>query len=523
MIGKRFLQQFYLSFRLEVLLSFFAGAAAALIFPPFTGMWQGYVAFVLFLVLLLGKEHSKKELFWLSYWFGFAFYAVGFIWINNALLIDDNKFAEYVPLVFMATGLFFGLFTGIPALAAAWGKNIYARGLLFCCAFVGFEWIRSFIFTGFPWNLLGTAFSFDPRLIQGAAHIGTYGLSFMLLLLLCGAAFLLYGAVKRQFCAGALLFIFIPTIFLFWAAGTYQPAEQGEITVRLVQPSIPQTFKWHPALAYKNFRQYIDLSKSKPLDGVTMVVWGETASPYFLDRDDEHRQEITEAIPNGGFLITGLLRAGIINGEVVPYNSLFVLDKSGEVKDYYDKAHLVPFGEYLPFRAYLPDFMTPVANVVGDLGQGEPFKNLQVQGLPLMGGAICYESIFPKGVINPKSKPEILLVLANDGWYGVSAGPYQHLAAAQMRAVEEGITVIRSANTGISAVILPNGDTIGGIGLNEEGVSDVVLPKVLAKNTMYGRYGNIVLLFLLLIGVGLAFGLNTLNSCLGKSDSKVAA
>ena len=193
------------------------------------------------------------------------------------------------------------------------------------------------------------------------------------------------------------------------------------------------------------------------------------------------------------------------------------------MKDYYDKAHLVPFGEYLPFRAYLPDFMTPVANVVGDLGQGEPFKNLQVQGLPLMGGAICYESIFPKGVINPKSKPEILLVLANDGWYGVSAGPYQHLAAAQMRAVEEGITVIRSANTGISAVILPNGDTIGGIGLNEEGVSDVVLPKVLAKDTMYGRYGNIVLLFLLLIGVGLAFGLNTLNSCLGKSDSKVAA
>ncbi len=519
MCGAGLLQRFRIGFKKQVVLSFFAGAAAALIFPPFEGMWQGYAALVLFLALLLGGERSKKQLFWLAYWFGFAFYAVGFIWINNALLIDNNKFAEYVPLVFLATGLFFGLFMGLPALAAARGRNMYARGMLFCCAFVGFEWIRSFIFTGFPWNLLGTALSFDPRLIQGAAYIGTYGLSFMLLLLLCGVAFLLYGAVRRQFCAGALGFILLPAAFLYWAAGAYLPAEQGNLTVRLVQPSIPQTIKWHPALAYKNFRQYIDLSKSKPLDGVAMVVWGETASPYFLDRDGEHRSEITEAIPEGGFLVTGLLRAGIANGEVVPYNSLFVLDKTGDVKDYYDKAHLVPFGEYLPFRRYLPDFMAPVANVVGDLGQGVPFKNIQVQGLPLMGGAICYESIFPKGVVNPKNKPEILLVLANDGWYGVSAGPYQHLAAAQMRAVEEGITVIRSANTGISAVILPNGDIVGALGLNAVGISDVVLPKVLARDTLYGRFGNRILLVLLLAGLLVALGINTLNGCLKRRSA----
>lgn len=519
MCGKSVGQYFRFGFKQQALVSFFAGIAAALIFPPFTGQGQGYAAFVLFLALLLGKERSKKELFGLAYWFGFAFYAIGFVWINNALLIDENKFIEYVPLVFLATGLFFGLFTGIPAVAAAWGKNIYSRCLLFSVAFVGFEWVRSFIFTGFPWNLLGTALSFSPYLIQGAAHIGTYGLSLLLLLLLCGMAIVLCGAVKKQFCLGALWFILLPVIFFYSEAKQYQPQKQGELVVRLVQPSIPQTFKWHPALAYKNFRQYIDLSKSKPLDGVHMVVWGETASPYFLDRDDEHRKEITEAIPEGGFLITGLLRAGIVNGEIVPYNSLFVINKDGDIKDYYDKAHLVPFGEYLPFREYLPDFMTPVANVVGDLGRGVPFKNIQVQGLPLMGGAICYESIFPKEVVNPEKKPEILLVLANDGWYGVSAGPYQHLAAAQMRAVEEGITVVRSANTGISAVILPNGDIAGEIGLNKEGISDVVLPAVLAKDTLYGRYGNVILLLLLLAGTGLALALDALKSCLGKSDS----
>lgn len=512
MLEKR-IKAFWGSYKWKLLFSFIAGAVAALIFPPFKGCSQGYVAFVLFLALLLGDSYSKKKLFGLAYVFGFSFYAVGFVWINNALLIDDEQFVAYVPLVFLATGLFFGLFVGVPAVASLWGRHIYSRSLLFCVLFVFFEWIRSFIFTGFPWNLLGTALSFNSRFIQGAAYIGTYGLSFMLLMSLIGAALLLIGILRRKFYRGAMVFILLPMMFLGLVGNKYEQVAHGELTVRLVQPSIPQTFKWHPALAYKNFREYINLSKSESLDGVDIVVWGETASPYFLDRDEEHRMEITEAIPQNGFLVTGLLRAGIENGEVVPYNSLFVIDKAGEVIDYYDKAHLVPFGEYLPFREYLPEFMTPVANVVGNLGRGEAFKNIQVAGLPLMGGAICYESIFPKEVLNPLLKPEILLVLANDGWYGVSAGPYQHLAAAQMRAVEEGITVVRSANTGISAVIYPNGDIEGRIELNEVGISDVRLPHKLAKDTPYGRYGNKILLILLL-GLSVCFlFLNTLKSC----------
>ena len=205
-----------------------------------------------------------------------------------------------------------------------------------------------------------------------------------------------------------------------------------------------------------------------------------------------HKTSATCLSDAAGFLITGLLRAGVHDGRYVPYNSMFVIDEKGEIKDYYDKVHLVPFGEYLPFRELWPSFMAPVANVVGDLGRGEKYKNMQISGLPLLGGAICYESIFPKQVLNPRNRPEILVVVANDGWYGVSAGPFQHLAAAQMRAVEEGITVIRSANTGISAVIAPNGDMSGIIGLNEKGISDTALPKVLAKKTLYGQFGNLI-------------------------------
>ncbi|MBO5039204.1 MAG: apolipoprotein N-acyltransferase [Alphaproteobacteria bacterium] len=495
-----------------------AGAVGSLVFPPFVNSLAGYAALILFLFYLLGTERSPKELFWSAYAFGFGFYAVGFSWISNALLIDDQRFAALVPVVFLATGGFFGLFWAIPAALSGKIKERYGRVLLFCAAFVFFEWVRSFIFTGFPWNLLGTALSFDIRLIQGAAEIGTYGLSLMLMMFLCGAALLGESVKERRFLKGCLFFLFIPLFFVLGTGYGAKKLEKGEsLTVRLVQPSIPQTLKWHKAVAYKNFREYIDLSKEKNeesglnLNDVDLVFWGETACPYFLDYDREHLLELTEAVPQNGFLVTGLLRVGMENGKTVSYNSMFVINGRGEIKDYYDKAHLVPFGEYLPFRTYLPDFMRPIAGVIGDLGRGEKYKLIKVAGVPVMGGAICYESIFPHEVLNKSEKPEILAVLANDGWYGVSAGPYQHLAAAQMRAVEEGVTVIRSANTGISAVIAPNGEILGRIELNEIGARDVKIDFKLSKNTIYGQWGNLVLaglLVLFLLGAGVSVSIN---------------
>ncbi len=485
---------------LKFILLFIAGAISSLIFPPFAQSWAGYIALIGFFVFLFKKDRSLKEMFWATYVFGFSFFVVGFSWINNALLTDGDQFIAFVPLVMLAIGLFFGLFWAIPALLAAKGKGIYEKMLLFCGGYVFMEWVRSFIFTGFPWNLLGTAFSFHPRMIQGASVIGTYGLSLLLLLLCCGMALIGISIWQKKLYKGSFIFILLPAVCLFSFSFLYLPINELDgLKVRLVQPNIPQTFKWQPALMYQNFRQYIDMSRVQPLDDVDMVVWGETATPYILDRDEERLAEIKNAIPEKGYLVTGVLRIGHENGREVPYNSLFVINGDGDIKDYYDKSHLVPFGEFLPFRDYLPDFMEPVASVVGDLGRGEKNKNITVSGLPLMGGAICYASIFPHEVLNRVKKPEILLVLANDGWYGISAGPYQHLAAAQMRALEEGITIVRSANTGISAVILPNGELLGVIGLDVSGVTDVVLPKNLSRKTIYGCLGNVIPLSILLL------------------------
>ena len=486
----------------------FMGAMGALIFPYFKNAVLGYIALILFFSYMLSFENVDRNVFKKAYVFSFSFFVVGFSWICNALLIDGDAFVGFIPVVILAIGLFFGLFIAVPCYLMRFGKNIYSRGLILCLGIVFFEWVRSFIFTGFPWNLFGSALSFNVKLIQGARYIGTYGLSFLLLLFLVGVSILVLGLKRKEFYKGGLVFVLASLISLFGFSFSYQSFENGNIKVRLVQPAIEQSYKWDNLKKYQNYLTYIEMSKSAPLDDVDIVVWGETATPYVLDLDKPRLEEIKEAIGKNGFLITGLIRYAHEYGEFVPYNSLFVINKEGEIKDYYDKSHLVPFGEFLPFREYLPDFMRPVANVVGNLGRGEKYKNIKVKGLPLMGGAICYESIFPKEVLNKKQKPEILVVLANDGWYGISSGPYQHLVASQLRAVEEGISVIRSANTGISAVIKPNGDIVGQIGLAKKGISDVYMPKILSVKTLYGELGNLILLVLFTVGIGVLFVIN---------------
>ena len=236
--------------------AFFLGAVASFIFPPFVSNKIAYCALIAFLVLLFSVRQSKKKLFWVAYAFGFSFYAVSFAWICNALLIDEQKFLAFVPVVFFALGSFFALFWALPALFLN-GKQLHSSVIYFCGMFVVFEWIRSFIFTGFSWNLLGTALSFNVRLIQGAAYIGTYGLSLLLLVLLSGVALLIKEVFSRSFQLKTLMLILMPLCVLGGFSLNYRDISKGDFIVRLVQPSIPQTFKWNQDLLEQNFQQYI--------------------------------------------------------------------------------------------------------------------------------------------------------------------------------------------------------------------------------------------------------------------------
>ncbi len=464
-----------------------AGALSSLAFPPL------YWWYVLLLSLVLvwnvtDRLSLSRQVVAVGYWYGFGLFAAGFYWIGNALLIDVNTFGWLYPVTLLGSGAFFGLFTIIPFWLWKKGVGIWHKVFGFAAAWVIMEFVRSFIFTGFPWNLLGTAWAFHPVFIQTASIWGTYGLSFVMLLW-AGA---LYAYMQNYNNKNAVIFLLIPFLLLVFGSWRFYGYKDydSEVTVRLVQPSISQKMKWDRLSLEDNFYKYIKMSQAPGLEKVDFVIWGETATPFDLDYEPFYRQKIIKAVPPQGYLITGLVRHDDESNNYQPYNSMYVIDDNGNTAAYYDKHHLVPFGEYVPLRKYLPEWVRPIANVVADFGIGEPYKNISLPTYPSFGSLICYEIIFPDAVVNRDNPPQWLVVLTNDGWYGKSFGPYQHLVAAQMRAVEEGITVVRSANSGISAVINPVGKIKAQIPLYAKQTLDVKLPLTLKMSTVYSKWGG---------------------------------
>lgn len=488
------------------LLAFLLGLVSVEALPPF------YIFPILFftlsaLLLLINSASSKKSAFAIGYWFGFGYFAGNMSWIGNALLIDAANLGWLYPICFFSAGAFFGLFVALPALLSYCFKNFYSRYLVFSGTWVIFEWIRSFIFTGFPWNLLGSVLAFSNQAIQLASVIGTYGLSFLVLMLTTAPALLIFYRNRKSTIITTTILILLPTLIFGFGAYrlNHNHSQDSATTIRIVQPAIPQAIKWNKEELNNNFKQYIKLSQSEGLEKVNFVIWGETATPYPLDYEPQALQEIIKAIPNHGYLITGLVRYQLQEGDFAPLNSMFVIDKQGRIRNHYDKSHLVPFGEYIPFRSYLPNWIRPVTNTIADFIPGSGPKVITVDKQPGFGTLICYEVIFPSQIIDKNNRPQWLVNLTNDGWYGRSQGPYQHLVTTRLRAVEEGLPIIRAANTGISAAISPYGNIIASISLNEKAFVDIVLPKPLVRPTAYSSYGNILPLILCFLNVILGF------------------
>lgn len=488
------------------LLAFALGIFSVAALPPF------YIFPILFitlsgLLLLINSAQSPKQAFAYGYLFGFGYFACNMSWIGNALLIDAAKLGWLYPITLLAAGSFFGLFVAFPSQLSFYFKKFYARWLAFVAFWVLFEWLRSFIFTGFPWNLLGSALAFSDITIQPAAIIGTYGLSWLILMTASAPTLALIYKNRKAYRTTATILVLLPAFTLSYGDYHFRPYQEpvDGLTIRLVQPSIPQAMKWNRNALEQNFNRYIKLSQALGLDKVNFVIWGETATPFPLDFEPQYMQEILKAVPENGYLLTGLVRYELAKGDFRPINSMFAIAKNGQVEGFYDKSHLVPFGEYIPFRRFLPDWITPVTNTIADFLPGNGPKVIRLKDYPSFGALICYEVIFPSQIINKQNKPDWLINLTNDGWYGDSQGPYQHLVTTRLRAVEEGRTMVRAANTGISAVISPYGQIIAAIPLNETAWLDVKLPKPLFINTLYGHFGNLIPLLLCFVNIILCF------------------
>ncbi len=453
-------------------------------------------------VLWLTQNRDSKAAFRQGWWFGFGYFTVGLYWIAFSLTVDLAKFGWMIP---------FAVF-GLPALLAFFIAPVFAltsflnkedgitRLLLFALLWTLFEWLRGHLFTGFPWNLISYGWiSFLP-MAQAFSLVGAYGLSFFTIL--WASSPLLWPRHKFSLfclCGFALGFY----IFGFTRLETPIEAYEDSLVLRLVQPSIPQKFKSSRNHAEQNLQKIIDLTNS-PAQGKTpdVYIWPESATSFFLANDAVGRHQVMQKLMPARLLLTGVTR-GERHGHLKFWNSLAAIHPLGSVIASYDKSHLVPFGEYLPFRSLLGSFLQKVTPGAIDYSSGRGLQTLNIAGLPPFSPLICYEIIFPGAVKSSKApSPQWLLNITNDAWYGHTSGPYQHLAIAQARAIEEGLPVIRVGNNGISASIDPYGRILKRLELDEVGVLDVSLPKPTLVPTLYGQYGDKILWSLLLLGLG---------------------
>ncbi|MEQ8830795.1 MAG: apolipoprotein N-acyltransferase [Alphaproteobacteria bacterium] len=491
-------------------LLFGLGAATVLGLPP-VDAWPVAFLTLPMLIWLLESAQSRKQAFGTGWWFLFGYFAVGWYWISNALLVFSASLAWMIPFALIglpgALAIYGGLALLIPHILLGPGpQRRVARVLLTVAALAGADIARGFLLTGFPWNVFGYLWSGTEALSQSAALFGVYGIG--LLVLLSGALPALAANGGRKAIAALAVAVAIP--LLTYAGGAVRLADAPDLAVqqadpalpglRMVQANVPQREKWRHELRERNLQIHLlDSSEGRP-DWVGAVLWPETAAAFLVEDSDDYRAAMARyAVPENGYLITGTPRRTRQPVKAL-FNSVVAIDDRSVVRARYDKAHLVPFGEYVPLAKYMPFGKVAAGEI--DYSPGPGPRTIRLAGLPPVSPLICYEVIFPSAVTDPADRPAWLLNVTNDAWYGRTAGPYQHLQHARMRAVEEGLPLVRPANTGISIAFDGYGREIGRIPLETRGVLDLRLPPSLAP-TVFAQWGMtlpLVMLVLLVAG-----------------------
>ncbi len=465
------------------------GALAAAALPPFYLVPVLLVA-VPGLLSLIGAAPRARTAFRVGFWFGFGHHLFGLYWITDAILLKAAEYWWFVPIAVPGLSALLAVFIALPCVAAWYARAGWRRAFILAGAWTLADIARQFALSGFPWNPWASVWAFPGAagdvFLQPLAWIGTPGLTFATVLL---AAMPALG--RRGWAAGAA------GLALWAGLGAWRLRQPGpparDLSVVLVQGDVQEAQKWSRDLAVGIFRRYLDLTAegvAKAGGGPKVVVWPESASPFLVDSDPAARLAIAEAA-NGGATgstpsLIGAVRFGrrpFAAGER-PHNSLIALTGRGAVAGVYDKWHLVPGGEYQPSWIPLPVQLVPG----GGFAPGPGPRTLHVPGLPPVGPLICYEAIFPHQVADEADRPDWLVNVTNDAWFGNSTGPHQHLQAARMRAVEEGLPLARAANTGISAMFDAHGRELAELGLGRQGTLVTKLPGDLPP-TIFARFG----------------------------------
>jgi len=508
-------------------IAFAAGALSVLAMAPFF-FWPVLFLTLPVLVWLIDvaaqggvpRHRSMLRAAGTGWWFGFGYFLLGMFWIGEAFLVEAETFAWAPPfaVTLLPAGLALFYALGTAAASVCW-TTTQGRVLILAVALSSAEWLRGHVLTGLPWNTLGYALTYPLVMMQSAAIFGIYALTLIAVAVFAAPLVLANDAKSRAPVLTAGRGLIASVVILLALAGygaivlSRGPAPMVDgVHLRIVQPSVPQREKWQPENQRAIFDLHLDLSRQNAagrvddLAGVTHLVWPEAAMPFMPLEQPVALEAIAALLPPGKFLLSGAIRR---EGPPPPdapelrrraFNSLMVFDHEANLAALYDKIHLVPFGEYLPAQHLLEALgFQQLTRMRGGFSIGtEPRPLISVSGLPPIGALICYEAVFPAAVVQGAARPGLLVNLTNDGWFGHSTGPYQHFHQSRLRAVEQGLPLLRAANNGISALIDAEGRIIAELGLDVRGVIDTDLPAA-RRPTLYARFGDII--FLLIIAI----------------------
>jgi apolipoprotein N-acyltransferase len=494
-------------------IAFVSGAVGALALPPFSLFALIAVPLSIAVWLIDGAQDHRRgraltgslsAAFGAGWWMGFGYFLSSLWWVGSALLVEADKFAWALPLAVVALPAALAVF---PAAGFALARLMWSPGPLriFALAFgLGVaEWARGLLFTGFPWNDLGMALGVNLALAQTASLVGLHGLTFLTVAIFAAPATLWRVSESRLNLAPTMIAAL--ALVLMAAFGEFRLMAPASATVpgvklRLIQPNVGQDdASFSPQNKQAILRRYFDLSEratSPDRSGVrdvTHLIWPESAFPFILSRDPQALSEIVDFLGSGATLITGAARREDEGGPPRYFNSIEIVGRGGLSGQRYDKQHLVPFGEYMPFANLLERaHLTQLVDIPGGFEPGSGRRMLRIPGLPDAMPLICYEAIFPiefGDLVSGAGRPGWLLNVTDDAWFGLTPGPYQHFAQARLRAIELGLPLVRDANSGISAVLDGLGREIAGAPLGAEGVLDAELPEPLAP-TWQSRLGS---------------------------------
>jgi apolipoprotein N-acyltransferase len=494
-----------------------AGAIAAASAPPFFLLPALFLSLPVWVWALDGAEHRRGwrrlvgPAFQIGFGFGLGYFTVALHWLGAAFLQEGGLFLILMPFAIVGLAAILSIFWG---LGSALAHLVWSGGAFRIVTLASFlalaEWGRGHLFSGFPFDLLGYALTANDEMLQLASVVGSYGLTFIAALIAMTPA-LIWPADQRGLVRRLIpIFLAIAVIaaqvgYGNWRLTNTSFVARTDMKVRMVQPMILEHADWSVADPDAVINQLINLSQSKlspsdpGLGAITHLVWPESVFPFFLTNYPDGIARIARMLPDTTLLLTGAPREPLgDDGLPIPdnpgYNSILAIDSNGEVVASYDKSHLVPFGEYLPFQSFWRLFgINQFVPGTNGWAAGDGRRLMAPPGTPPFLALVCYEAVFPGDIGDPQSveAAQFILNVTNDAWFMGSIGPAQHAHHARMRAVETGLPMLRAANSGVTLSVDPLGRVAAQLAEDQVGVLDVVPSEPLPGGTLFNRLGDL--------------------------------